>query len=53
MKTRPAVITPLLLMVSQIPRKFVLEVNHLLTLARDFISEKEDHERRLAELKVT
>jgi hypothetical protein len=51
-KTRPAVITPLLLMVSQIPRKFVSEINHLLTLARDLASEKEDHEKRLAELKA-
>jgi hypothetical protein len=53
MKVYLAVITLLLLMVSQIPRKFVSEINHLLTLVRDLISEKKNHEKRLAELKAT
>jgi hypothetical protein len=52
-KVHIAVTTPLLLMVSQIPRKFVPEINHLLTLARDLTPEEENYERRLAELKVT
>jgi hypothetical protein len=52
-KTRLAVTTLLLLIVSQILRKFVLEINHLLTLARDLTPEKKNHERRLAELKAT
>jgi hypothetical protein len=52
MKTRLAVITPSLLMVSQIPYKFVSEVNHLLTLARDLVPEEKDHEKRLAKLKA-
>jgi hypothetical protein len=51
-RTRSVVITPLLLIISQIPRKFVPEVNYLLTLARDLISEKEDHKKRFAELKT-
>jgi hypothetical protein len=53
MKTYLAVITPLLLIVSQIPRKFVPEINYLLTLARDLTSEEKNHEKRLAELKIT
>jgi hypothetical protein len=52
MKIRSAVTTPLLLMVSQIPRKFILEINHLLTLARDLTSREGNHKRRLAELKA-
>jgi hypothetical protein len=48
-----AVTTLLLLIVSQIPRKFVPEVNHLLTLARDLTPEEENYEKRLAELKIT
>jgi hypothetical protein len=51
-RTRLAVTTLSLLMVSQIPRKFVPEVNHLLTLARDLAPEEEDHEGRLAELEA-
>jgi hypothetical protein len=47
-----AVTTPLLLIISQIPRKFVPEINYLLTLARDLAPEEESHERRLAELEV-
>jgi hypothetical protein len=51
-KTRPAIITLLLLMISQILRKFISEVNHLLTLARDLAFKEKNHEKRLAELKT-
>jgi hypothetical protein len=52
-KTRLAVTTLLLLIISQIPRKFVLKVNYLLILARDLTPEEENHEKRFTELKVT
>jgi hypothetical protein len=52
-RTRPDVITPLLLIVLQILRKFVSEVNYLLTLARDLTSEEKNHEKRLVKLKAT
>jgi hypothetical protein len=53
MKTRLAVTTLLLLMVSQIFYKFISKINYLLTLARDLISEEENYEKRFAELKTT
>jgi hypothetical protein len=40
-------------MVSQIPRKFISEVNYFLTLARDLTFKEENHEKRLAEFKDT
>jgi hypothetical protein len=39
-------------MISQILRKFISEVNHLLTLARDLAFKEKNHEKRLAELKT-
>jgi hypothetical protein len=49
-RTHPVVTTPSLLTIVQIPRKFIPEVNHLLTLARDLAPTEEGHTERLGEL---
>jgi hypothetical protein len=50
MKIYFVVTTPLLLTIVQIPRKFILKINHLLILARDFAFDEDDYVKRLAEL---
>jgi hypothetical protein len=48
-KTRSVIIIPSLL-TSQIPRKFILNINYFLTLIRDFASTEKSYTERLAEL---
>jgi hypothetical protein len=49
-RTHFVVTTPSLLTIVQIPRKFILKINHLLTLTRDLAFTEEGHTERLDEL---